>query len=77
MNAGFLLALYFLFTLMVVGVYELYSLFFVDGNETVSHYLVEWSRQFLILPLAIGIILGHLLFPTKIVVERVSQNGGT
>lgn len=64
-GAGFGLAISFLVLLGLIGVYEVYAIFCLPGDETVSYHLRQWSYAFLGLPLAIGFILGHLFFPMR------------
>lgn len=63
---GCLLAGFFLFATGLVGAYEVYALFMLPGDASVTFYLTGWSRQIPALPLVLGLILGHLFFPTRI-----------
>jgi len=63
---GFWLAIILLVILAVIGGYELYALFQLPGDQTVTYFIRAWSQQIPLLPLAIGIVLGHLFFPVRI-----------
>jgi hypothetical protein len=63
---GCFLAGFFLVVVALVGGYEVYALFMLPGDASVTFYLTGWSRQIPALPLALGVILGHLFFPTRI-----------
>lgn len=60
---GFWLAGFFLIVLAVIGAYDCYALWWLPAGNTVSYYLRDWSEQLLVLPLLVGILLGHLFFP--------------
>lgn len=60
---GFVIACYFLASLVVVGVYDLYAIYYLPPEETVSHYLRAWVRDVPAFGVAIGFVLGHLFFP--------------
>lgn len=59
------LSLAFLVVIAAVWVYD--TIAGVRGKplETVSATLLEWSQTWPILPLAVGIVLGHLFWPSK------------
>jgi len=62
-NGGFLLAVTFLLLVALIGFYDLYALWYLPPENTVSWFLRLWSRDFPGLPLFLGFVLGHLYFP--------------
>lgn len=60
---GFWLAVGFLCFLFALGVYDVYAVFFLPEERTVSHYLRLWSERVPVLPLVVGIVIGHIFFP--------------
>lgn len=60
-----LLALLLIFILAAVGVWDVIMLHRGTTGGTVSRILVEWSMAWPILPLTVGIILGHLFWPAS------------
>ena len=58
------LALWMLAQLVIIGLYDLWVTFVVrDQSLLVSSILREWSRQYPIGVVAVGMLLGHLLWP--------------
>jgi hypothetical protein len=49
----------------VVGAWDVYAAFSPSQPQTVSQVVYGWSREFPPLVLAIGIILGHVLWPVQ------------
>jgi len=47
--------------LVVAGIVDIVAVYY--GNPTVSTVIQSWSRAFPILPLIVGILLGHLFWP--------------
>jgi len=62
-GTGFYLAITMLVVLAAVGLYDLYALWHLDTQDTVSHHMRAWSVAFPGLPMLIGFVLGHLFYP--------------
>jgi len=62
-DTGFWLAITMLIVIASVGAYDLYALWYLPPDTTVSYYLRTWSVTFPGLPLLIGFVLGHLFYP--------------
>jgi len=63
MQANVIVALLLLLSFVVVGVWDIYANFGLPPGQTVSWVLQDWSRQWPVLPLVMGLLLGHLLWP--------------
>lgn len=48
---------------LLVAVYELVAIFGGGQLGTVSEVLLAWSRRHPVIPLAAGILIGHLFWP--------------
>lgn len=59
------LSLLFLFMLIVVWLFDWYAIVKDRPRETVSAMLLEWSQAWPILPLLVGIVIGHLFWPNR------------
>jgi hypothetical protein len=62
--ASLIIALVLLTGLMFVGIWDIFVVLRFSSAETVSTILVRWSREWPFLPLLVGLIVGHLFFPT-------------
>jgi len=62
-QAGFWIALALIALLAVTGAFDVWATFAQPAGATVSAHLQSWAVQFPVLPLAIGIIIGHLFWP--------------
>lgn len=60
--ASFWIGVAILLILGVAGVWDLYVAYRGMGEWTVSEVLRGWSRTFPMLPLFIGIVIGHILW---------------
>jgi hypothetical protein len=58
-------ALLFFAVLVAIGVFDFIALYSGGRNSTISAVVQQLSREYPLLPLAIGLILGHLFFPTR------------
>jgi hypothetical protein len=56
-------ALVLIFVTIFVGLYDSIALMFWSAPYSISYVLKDWSRHFPILPLLMGIILGHVFWP--------------
>jgi hypothetical protein len=62
---GLTIALLFLFVAALVGIFDLYMVLVNPPNSrTVSNFIVQWSHQWPIIPLCVGVVIGHIFFPT-------------
>jgi len=57
------LAIALIATIATCGVFDVWCLYTGRPEDLMSSVLGRWSRQFPILPLAVGIALGHLFWP--------------
>lgn len=58
------LAFTFLLVTFAVGVWDIYAVAKGRPEDTVSVTLHAWSIIYPILPLAIGLVIGHIFWPT-------------
>ncbi len=56
-------AIVLLFTIFFVGTYDAVALMFWGQQYTVSYVVKSWASHFPILPVVVGIVLGHLFWP--------------
>lgn len=57
-----LVAALFVIGTIVILLYETWAIGWRGEEWTITAVLTEWSREFPILPLVIGILMGHLFF---------------
>lgn len=57
------LAVGLLVSALIVGVWDIYATARGEPGNTVSATLYDWAVQFPVLPFALGVITGHLLWP--------------
>lgn len=50
--------------------YEVWAIGWKDETWTITYVLGEWSRSFPILPLAVGILAGHLFFCQHVILTH-------
>ena len=48
---------------LVVGAWDIYATFWLPPGSTVSWVLQGWCRHWPVLPFAMGVLAGHLLWP--------------
>lgn len=65
MSMRIILALAFIVILFAVAVWDLYCAAIDRPNETVSFALQSWGREWPVLPLAIGLVIGHVFWPAR------------
>jgi len=63
---GLILSVCIIVNLALVGLWDLFTRFQLVPGRSVSSYLTEWAGQFLPGVLAVGLILGHLLWPPDV-----------
>ena len=63
MNPGLLVSFWLLGNLFLVGVYDLYSFFFLPPGNSVSFFFQKWMQEFPVLAVCLGILIGHLAWP--------------
>lgn len=63
MQGNVAVALAMLGSFIAVAAWDIYATFRLEPGQTVSWVLQDWSRQWPVLPLFIGLLLGHLLWP--------------
>lgn len=59
------LSLLLLGVLASVWLFDLYAGVHQEPAQTVSATLLEWSRRWPMLPFAIGVLIGHLFWPSE------------
>ena len=69
MHGNVVVALMLLASMVAVWAWDIYAAFALPPGESVSWVLQEWCRQWPILPLFFGILVGHLMWP------KVAMNG--
>lgn len=52
-----------LVTFLIVGLWDVAALYSGHADDSVSAVIGRWSQQFPVLPLAVGLIAGHLFWP--------------
>ena len=52
--------------LVTVGVYDVAAIFSGGELGTVSEVVLAWSQRWPVIPLAAGIVIGHLFFPLTV-----------
>jgi TRAP-type C4-dicarboxylate transport system permease small subunit len=52
-------------TLLVIGGYDVWALIWAGEEFTVSHTILELSRAHPLVPLLVGLLLGHLFWPQE------------
>lgn len=60
--APFWLTLTLLVNLSLVGLWDAWVLVQGRPDDTVSHVMIGWSQRYPLLPLLIGLLLGHLFW---------------
>jgi hypothetical protein len=58
-----LLSIALIVAALLVGVWDVIAVSRGQPRDTVSDTLYAWSARFPILPLAVGIIIGHVFWP--------------
>lgn len=53
-----------LIALACAGAWDIYAAYRGQGVEPVSVVIQDWSRRWPILPLLVGVLLGHLFWPS-------------
>lgn len=62
--SGFVLAIWLLANMLIVGVWDMYALLVLQQPEySVSSFLHVWLSRFPILAVGTGILIGHLVWP--------------
>lgn len=57
------LALSLLVILFAAGCFDVWAMSRYDGHYTISSMLQGWAAHYPILPLSVGLLLGHLFWP--------------
>lgn len=65
-NVQLVLAMAILANLIFVFVWDIYCWFQMPPGYSVSYIFYKWAKEFPLLPIAVGILLGHLFFPLRI-----------
>jgi hypothetical protein len=62
----YILALCLLVMFLLVGVWDIYVQAKGEPENTVSNLLGVWSQNYPMLPMVMGILVGHLLWPRSV-----------
>lgn len=65
LKPGFWMAVCIMGSLVVAGIWDVYCYYTDRSTDTVTSVLQEWVREMPILAVAVGILLGHLFFPSR------------
>jgi len=65
MSSNVVLSLIFLLAIATVYLFDVAAVVRGVPQETVSRVMLVWSERFPILPLCVGIVIGHLFWPNK------------
>jgi len=57
------LSLFFVLAVFVVYLFDVAAVIRGSPDDSVSKVLLTWSQRFPILPLCVGIVIGHLFWP--------------
>lgn len=68
--APFGLAIALTVMIFVCGVYDVVAVWTSPPRPTISAIIQDWSVRFPMIPLTVGIILGHIFFPTYPAADR-------
>lgn len=56
-----------LFVVAIVGIIAVVDTIFVfNGTQTISEFLYLSGREYPVVPLAIGMLVGHIFWPVKV-----------
>ncbi|OAI39588.1 hypothetical protein AYO40_01100 [Planctomycetaceae bacterium SCGC AG-212-D15] len=47
----------------VIGIYDIYAVLFLPCGHTVSKLFLEMSQKYPIIPFALGVLIGHTIWP--------------
>jgi len=75
LSPALFIALWLIANVLIVGLYDVFALFFLSPEETVSYWMQAWLRAFPVLGIALGIVIGHLAWPIRLVVKGANPNG--
>lgn len=50
---------------MTILIFDTYAAFSAGAVDSVSTVLYHWAQRWPIIPLVVGILIGHLFFPTR------------
>lgn len=65
-----LVALAFVIGTVLILLYEVWALNWRDPQWTITYVLRDWSEKNPIIPLTIGVLIGHLFFCQHVVIYR-------
>lgn len=69
-TASFVLALVILANCLIIAIWDIWVWYAMPPGHSVSSVLWAWSTRFPALPLAVGFLLGHLLWPLRIFLKE-------
>lgn len=64
MHGNDITALVLVAILLTAGIWDIYALFWLGPGSTVSAVIMMWSTRFPVIPLLVGILIGHLFWPS-------------
>lgn len=59
---GFSIAIFFMAVIAIIALFDAWAIFSGAHCWTVSDWLQHWSASSPLIPLAIGLVIGHLFF---------------
>lgn len=65
MSMRIILALMFILVNLAVAIWDLYVQAIGKPTDTVSYVFQQWGRDWPVLPLLIGVVIGHVFWPTR------------
>ena len=72
MYMGLWVAVWFLGNVLLVGAFDIYVLFFLPEQQTVSYWVQHWLKEFPVLGIALGVVIGHMAWP----IGKAAAKGG-
>lgn len=63
--------LFILITLGVIILFDIVAICTWGVDATISRIVLAWAQAFPLLPLGVGILIGHLFWPQKITVKPI------
>ncbi len=65
-RVSFVLAIAFHVVLTIIGLWDLYTWYFLPPGHSVSAVIQRWSDQFPAMLLFVGFMFGHLFWPLRV-----------
>lgn len=59
------IAIILLLMLAIVGIWDVYALTMLPPGYSISYVIQRWSMGYPVLPMAAGMVVGHLFWPLR------------